>query len=140
MDEMVNPNCTDCQGLTPLLFLTWSNKSDSLLNCLQILLQRKDIDVNTRDKSGQWNAIMNVCRHYSGEKLPEIVILLLERGADVDDENTNALILVCTNYKQEAGLLQLVRLFLRHNINLNANDTKNGGNALFAFCHNYSGQ
>ena len=134
-DETINLNCTDNLGRTPLLLLAKSNQSMGLYDCLQILLQQNQLNINAKD--GDWNALMYVCRYYSGVNLFYIVTRLLDCGSEL--VKTNALLILCINYKHEIGLFRIIKLFLSHGVDISTTDDQNGFNALFALCFYYTG-
>ena len=100
-DEMaVDINCTNDakDGLsTPLMLLCRCNPSDSLYDCVEILLQnRPDIHVNQTNNYGS-NALMLLCAHSKSDKIVEVAQLLIDKGVDLkqaDVSRRNALI--CT--------------------------------------------
>ena len=139
-DPNVNVNYTDDKGLTGLLLLCWKPKHADLLNCIEVLFLRPDLDLSVLD-AGEWNALPIVCRWYRGTKLPEIVDLFLQRGMDpntFDRGGDNALIVACANVKHE-NLFEVVQLLIQNGIQINATNSKNW-NALHALFYNYKGQ
>ena len=136
-DRDVNINCSIEDGLTPLLLLTWKNQSEHLVECLEALLQREDLDLNAKDSIEGWNALWNVCRYYNRENLIQIIRLLLDQGIDVprDDE---VLITACKNFKRKS-LISIVQQLLSHGVDVNVVSKKEGWNVLFALCFNYTG-
>ena len=151
VNEEVNVNYVDSEGLTPLLRLCLHHKRQTLFGCVQLmLLKRKDVDVNWRHGANQlegtdgcFNALAMLARHYQGSNLYEIAHLLLQHGVrpDVIDINgDHTLIVLCANYKDER-LLHVVRLFLdtqQLREMINATNSK-GWSALFVLCYNYKG-
>ena len=82
-DKELDVNCKNSHGHTPLQLLFLRN-NDSLLRCLTVLLlQRKNIDINIKNKE-KWNVLHAVCFSYNGEHLLEIVLLLIQNGIDVN--------------------------------------------------------
>ena len=147
MQEQVNVNFYDDQGMTPLLWLCRNHKFLSLYDCVKILLKRPDLDVNLRHgacegNTGCFNALPMLCRHYHGANLYDIARLLLKRGIkpDVTDINgDNALIVLCANYKHDS-ITEVIGLLLlpKYRFDVNLSNTL-GWNPLFTLCYNYNG-
>ena len=139
-DKEVDVNFTGIEKkVTPLLCLCLWHESDILFECVQTLLQRDELDVNFRDSGECWNALATVCRWYSKPTLPKIVLLLLDRGCQVDsvnEEGANALMVLCANYKH-SNLIEVAGLLLDNGIDSNLVCKKRGWNALICLCHNY---
>jgi len=145
LDEEVNVNHFDSEGLTPLLNLTWNHRSVRLYECIKILLSRPDLDINVKEMEERANALAMVCRYYSDHKLYDIVELLLDHKIQLDSKNKNdenALMGLCINYKKE-NITDIVRLLLSQPAvmqNLNAVNKDMGWNALVLLCYHYSGR
>ena len=145
LDEEVNVNHFDSEGLTPLLNLTWNHRSIRLYECIKILLSRPDLDINVKEMDERANALAMVCRYYSGHKLYDIVELLLDHKIQLDSKNKNdenALMGLCINYKKE-NIADIVRLLLSQPAvlqSLNAVNKDMGWNALVLLCYHYSGR
>lgn len=84
MDSEVDVNCiNNSNGFTPLLLICSSNRSDSLFDCINILLERNAININVKDQGG-WGALSFVCLfNGSNRKLPDIIRLLLDYGIEI---------------------------------------------------------
>lgn len=78
-DTTVNINCKDSNGLTPLLLLFWSNQSESLSECVEILLQREEINVKAKDNFGN-DALTVMRRMYDGEEKDFISSLIKSKS------------------------------------------------------------
>ena len=80
------------------------HNSHSIFKCVDILLRRKDIDVNVKDKEGS-NALILLCRDYQGDDLVEVMRLLIRRETRNDDEHdrikerSTALLNLCQFYE-----------------------------------------
>ena len=84
-------------GNTPLISLCLYNQSNSLFDCIEILLQNSTILVNQTNKDGV-NALMALCANSRCDKMVDIIELLISKGADVNHVDTkygrNALMFV----------------------------------------------
>lgn len=131
MDKSVQINAVNKDGLTPLLLICWKQSSGHLLELVTILLERPDLDVNATD-GGEWNALGMACRHFQNKNLLGVVRLLLERGIQVDNtnsENNTALMALCANYgtasgtrrsnQQQKNFIQIIRLLIEYHANVN---------------------
>ena len=88
-DKEVDLNCTyDESKRTPLLLLCANNQSDSLCQCVELLLENHSIDVNARDKNGS-NALHLLCKHYRRTKLFYLAQLLVRRKISVITKETD---------------------------------------------------
>ena len=75
-DKTVDINCRDPESnLTPLLLLCWSNQSDSLSQCVQVLLERDEIDLKAKDNNNN-DALAILQDMYSGEEKDFITCLI----------------------------------------------------------------
>jgi ankyrin repeat protein len=141
MDKAVNVNCLNENYQTPLLLLSRSNKSDTLIDCIRVLLNRHCVNVNYQDPYNV-NSLIAVCSSQNSQRLIEIVRLLLQRGIDIDavenESHWTALFAVC--YVSRSGVnnvAQLIQVLLDAgaNVNTKAND---GSNCLIAWSkHNH---
>ena len=106
------------------MLLCSSNKSDNLINCLQTLLNRRSVDVSYQDCS-DWNSLIALCyRNNDHPDFISILRLLIERGIDLsctDDQNRNALLIICELYNGP-GLLEIVRLLVESHIDVHLRD------------------
>ena len=68
---------------TPILELCYKNKSENLPIALEILLERKDLNLKLVN-SCLHNALTQLCRHYPHDTLIQCVQLLLKRNINVD--------------------------------------------------------
>ena len=128
-DTSVNINYKDSAGYTPLNMLCWKNNNYSLKECVEILLQRKDIAVNMKNKE-KWNALHHVCRHYKLDNLIDIVRLLIDATPsektnkikinDRTDNKSNALILLCEANSNLNHLADVAQLLIERNIEVTA--------------------
>jgi len=93
----VDVNCINDTGETPLMLLCERNQSDSLYNCVEILLrERPDIDINQTDEFGN-NALIRLCYFSLSNKIMEMAELLIDNGIDLEQTNKygrNALMLL----------------------------------------------
>ena len=106
-EMVIDINCTNDakDGLsTPFLLLCRYNQSDSLAQCIEILLQqRPDIHVNQTDKDGN-NSLMYLCEYSKSDKIVEVAQLLILNGIDVnhtDRWRSNALVWLCALSKSD---------------------------------------
>ena len=131
-DESVDINCTSPKtSNSPLLLLCRFNQSQSLYQAIKILLKRKDIDRQHKNKFGH-NALSLVARYYSNEDIIDIIRLLVIKYpvsvTDVKDKSKrNVLILLCQFYSGE-NLPELVELLLDNGAD--ATSTSPHGNGL----------
>jgi ankyrin repeat protein len=135
--DALDINCTDAKdgASTPLILLFLYNHSDSLDHCVEIILQRPDLEVNKTDKYGL-NALMSLCQHSKSTKIVEIVKLLIEKGANVNQTNKygmNVLMWLCW-HSQSDKIAQVAQLLIENGIDVKKTD-KNGMNALMRLCH-----
>jgi ankyrin repeat protein len=84
LDADVDVNCiNNSNGFTPLLLVCSSNRSDSLFDCINSLLERNTINVNAKDQGG-WGVVSFVCLfNGNNRKLPDIIKMLLENGIEM---------------------------------------------------------
>ena len=84
LDAEVDVNCiNNSNGFTPLLLVCSSNRSDSLFDCVNSLLERNEININIKDQGG-WGVLSFVCLfNGSNRKLPDIIRLLLDYGIEI---------------------------------------------------------
>jgi ankyrin repeat protein len=77
-------NCSDAQGVTPLLAAVGSPVKTEVVR----LLLDSGADANAKIKDDGYTALMITCRNYSGEVGVQIVRSLLEHGANVNATNS----------------------------------------------------
>lgn len=145
-NRSVNINFYNEQLITPILSLCQNHKAESLYDCVKLLLERPDLDLNLRHgacegTTGCFNALPMLCRYYKGSNLYEIARLLIKRGispAVTDINGDNALIVLCANYKHES-IVEVIELLLRRDrLNIKATNRFHW-DALFVLCYNYKG-
>lgn len=124
-------------GVPPLSLLLRNNQSDSLLPCLQSLLQRNDVNLENMFTFGH-NSLTLVCRYNPTESLFDCVKMLIQQGVNVrssDSSKRNALLLVCEFYSGEK-MLELIKLLLKNGTDV-FHENKQGDNALSLICRFY---
>ena len=110
----------DCSR-TPLMVLCCSVKSQGdgrLLKCVEILLQRKDINSTLKDKEGS-DTLTLLCRHYQGNDLNEVMRLLIRHDIRDSEEKheyrlkdwSNALLNLC-QFHEGNSLKEAIRLII----------------------------
>ena len=107
-DPQVNLNyrSEDQAGGTPLILLCSSNKNQ-LLECVETLLKREGTDVNLTDDQGS-SALIQLCQHYQGNDLIDVIRLLIRHGIYVD---SRALLNLC-QFHEGKSLKEALRTFL----------------------------
>jgi len=133
LDPTVDINCVqDSFGRSPLLVLCASNNSDKLWKYVRILMKRKDLLINARDKKSS-NALHILCFHYGGQNLLPVIRQLLKRGIHVEAQNEfgcNALLSLLRNPNaQFTNLPEITELLLDAGLNVNTRAT-DGANSL----------
>lgn len=111
-DESVKINYAESSNAPLMLLCNNMNQSASVYAALQVLMERKDLEINSTNPSG-YNALMILCSHYSREDFWECAELLINRGINVDKKNNsgrNALQLFCINYRGENLIYNALRL------------------------------
>ena len=124
------------------MLLCSSNKSDSLIPCITVFLQREATDVNAKDRDGM-SVLSSLCFHSSGKLILEGVRLLLtHKGIDLTSTNNNGWTalhaLVCNYTGDIPNLLDVVRELLNAGVSINA-VAVNGWNSLLALCFHHRG-
>ena len=145
-DRSINVNYYNEQLITPLLSLCQKHKAETLLDCVELFLERPDLDLSLRHgacegTTGCFNALPMVCRHYKGSNLYDIVRLLLKGGinpAVTDINGDNALIVLCANYKHDSIVDVMELLLRRQRVDVHATNRYHW-DALFVLCYNYKG-
>ncbi|EFX82937.1 hypothetical protein DAPPUDRAFT_315977 [Daphnia pulex] len=139
IQEGVDLNVKDPNGLTPLLRLAQSEKkSENLVEIISLLIQHGGI--NSIDSNGK-NALLLWCENleqHQNKDFLAIINLFVEKGIDFnckDKNGFNALTLLCENYENE-NLIDIIRLFIQKGIDVNCKD-EYGRNALILVCENY---
>ena len=133
-EEAVAVNCTAVRGRTPLMLLCRHNQSDSLDRCIEILLQRPDIDINQTDVFKE-SALVWLCVNSDSTKIVEMARLLISNGANVNQTNQwgwNALMLICRDSRSDK-IVEVAQLLINNDINEEQMD-ENGRNALMWLC------
>ena len=128
-------NCTADGGRTPLMLLCRHNQCDSLDRCIEILLQRPDIDINQTDRFKE-SALMWLCAYSKSTKIVEMAQLLISKRANVNQTNNsgvNALMLMCGWSKNEK-IVEVAQLLIDNDIYLHQTDDKIERNALMWLC------
>ena len=115
---VLDVNCTDERGRTTLMLLCRHNQSDSLYDCVEILLQRPDTDVNKTDEDGM-NALMHLCRWSDSDKILEVAQLLIANGVNVKqtDKIGRSALDICesrSSFKQENNQSAILKLLQQH--------------------------
>ena len=84
LQEGVNVNCIDENGLTPLLSLLATEKKnghDNLIEIVELLIQH-GLDVECENNNGS-NALTLLCELYKKKNLIEIAQMLMENGCEL---------------------------------------------------------
>ena len=63
-----------------------AKKNDNLYNCIEMLLQRPDIDINLTTENHGFTAFMFLCRG-NNEKIVDTAQLLVAKGCDVNKKD-----------------------------------------------------
>ena len=125
-EEAVDVNCTDDRGRNPLMLLCRYNQSDSLYNCIEILLQqRHDIDLKQTDKDGM-NALMHLCRDSISDRIVQVAILLIDNDIDVnqvDKEGKNALMWLCAHSENDKSV-EVTQFLITNEIDVKHTDNE----------------
>ena len=117
LDKEVDINLTNSDDLCPLILLCSSNKSDSLLTCLDhLLLRGSTLDVNAQDKFGL-KVLSVVCISYSGSKLLDIIRLLLGSGINLEWDAFSETLVHLTLYNHDhPDFVAIFRLFIESGV------------------------
>ena len=117
LDKEVDINLTNSDDLCPLILLCSSNKSDSLLTCLDhLLLRGSTLDVNAQDKFGL-KVLSVVCISYSGSKLLDIIRLLLGSGINLEWDALSETLVNLTLYNHDhPDFVAIFRLFIESGV------------------------
>ena len=119
-DKVIDINCTDLNGFTPLLVLCRNNRSNSLYPSLKALLRREDIDIKCSSVHSPVSPLILLCRYYPLGDLIDSVRLLIQRGVAVDlkdKDGRDSLYLLCQYYPGEC-LIDIARLLVYHMVQL----------------------
>ena len=134
-EEEVDINCTDdLSCTTPLISLCCYNHGDGLFDCVHLLLQRPDIQINQTSEYGR-NALMKLCWCSTSEKILEVAQLLINKGIDINQttgSGSNALMALC-GLSRNDKILEVAQLLISSFIKINQTD-KRGWNALIWLC------
>ena len=124
-------NCTDERERTPLMLLCRHNQSESLYTCVDMLLHRRDIDVNQQtDKDKIRNSLMLLSQHSRSKKMFEVAQLLIVAGIDLKQTNEygrNDLMHLCFGSKS-GKIVDVAQLIIDKGIDVHQTD-KFGKNA-----------
>lgn len=110
--------------------------SDKVYRQLKERLERKDSDINKRNRQKPYYAILNVCEDRYGEysiKRYDMLKLLVEHGADVtvrDEDGQCVLHRLCCAYDSEEELYRCFKLLIEHDADVNAKVEGNGATVL----------
>lgn len=110
--------------------------SDKVYRQLKKRLERKDSDINKRNRQKPYYAILNVCEDRYGEysiKRYDMLKLLVEHGADVtvrDEDGQCVLHRLCCAYDSEEELYRCFKLLIEHDADVNAKVEGNGATVL----------
>ena len=113
-EEEVDVNC--CTGefrWTPLISLCCYNHSDGLFDCVHLLLQRPDIQINQTTGSGS-NALMALCQWSKSDQILEVAQFLIANGIEINQttgSGMNALMLMCY-YSESGKILEVAQLLI----------------------------
>ena len=125
----------DATGTTnALLILSRFYQYDNIIDLVHqvILADSKNAKATTSNKE---NALMLLCKHFTGDKIMEVADLLIENGVDIeqkDNEGNTALTLLCSNSKNKK-IVKVAELLIEKGIA--ANQANNlGDNALMSLC------
>ena len=135
-EEKVDVNCTDEFGFTPLLLLCRNNHSDGLFDCVRLLLERFDIQINQKDKLFRQNALMLLCGWSKSGKILKVAQLLIEKGIDIhqtDKRGWNALMFLC-GWSESDKIVEMVKLLTEKGITNVSPTSKCEENALIRLC------
>ena len=116
LDRDLNINCVGFNGQTPLLALCSFNQNKDLCRYLEILLTRRTLDINWKDKD-DCNALFNLCLHRRDNPLLELFRLLIGHEINVNSCNHkkwNVLRILCVTYMGN-DLIEIIRLLIEHN-------------------------
>ena len=116
LDRDLNINCVGFNGQTPLLLLCSFNQNKDLCRYLEILLTRRTLDINWKDKD-DCNALFNLCLHRRDNPLLELFRLLIGHEINVNSCNHkkwNVLRILCVTYMGN-DLIEIIRLLIEHN-------------------------
>ena len=117
-EEEVGINCcTDVYRSTPLISLCLNNHSDGLFDCVELLLQRPDIQINRTDVYGR-NALMRLCVRSESDKIVEVAQFLIDSGIEInqtDEDRRNALMLLCL-WSESDKILEVAQLLIAKGI------------------------
>ena len=136
----ISVNNNDENQRTALFALCNNYNGENLAQIVQYLLDN-GADVRATDCHGS-SCLMALCKqqHLHPDFL-EVLQLLLENGADPDEEDPSSgsspLIYLCVNYKG-TQLYDIVRLFIRHNAEMNKTDY-NGRSCIYTLFYHYTG-
>ena len=137
-DDELNINCLDSNGRTPLMLLCCNNTDDNLLQFIEVLLNRKNVDINREDSSNGLNALSALCVGYRGQQLPEIIRLLIQNGSRLYSAGSSALHSLFSN-GGEYNLLETVRALVEGGAAVDST-APHGSSVLHALCthqHDY---
>jgi len=134
IDERVNINKTYQDGRSPLDVLCsddYQNKDNNVLELVQLLLERGDVNVNPK-------LLLTLLRNWRiREHIIELVKIFMERGCDVnakDKDGWTPLLLLFRCYKIGDSLLDLFTILVEAGADLTAKTT-DGYNVLHWFFH-----
>ena len=82
----VDVNCVNRDTHTPLMLVCIRNESQTLRECVNILLRNRDVDVTVKTFNGN-NALHLLCSNNNSPQMMQVAQLLIENGVDVNDTN-----------------------------------------------------
>ena len=122
-------------GRTPLMLLCSeeaARNDDRLLKCVEILLKRRGINTILKDDRGL-EALTQLCRHYQGDDLNEVLRLLIRHDARDSKERfenwSTALLNLC-QYHEGKSLKEAVRILVDCDTQILAAKNNNGDSIL----------
>jgi len=107
LDNFVDPNSQDNDGLTALMIATKYIKDNSNIDTIKLLL-KYNADPNMQNNNG-WTALMTASKYINSKSL-EAMKILLESGANVNlqkKDGSTALMIACLNSNIDAAQLLL---------------------------------
>ena len=127
---------TDVNKDNALIVLCANYKNERLLDVVRLLLDTDRIDVNATNSKG-WTALFTLCYNYTGDNLMAIVQLLIDRGADVNKVDYcgwNCLLALTDSQKDHKDFVNILRLLVSKDVDVNAKDTRDSFTALHTIC------
>ena len=88
-NKKINDNAKDANGDNALIILCANNNNTNLYKVVQLILEKNKIEINHANLQGD-TALFTLCTksNYEGDKLMDIITLLKEKGATVNNRET----------------------------------------------------